>query len=133
MRDSVDKVIDDWRELRPDLDASPIGVVARLRRVRSHFDQELEALFAEHGLSLADFEVLATLRRLGGTASQRRLMRRRQTFAGALRRAATASTAKRRAVAHGARRCRPGRRLQIGSACRGVLSLRYIATRCAST
>jgi DNA-binding MarR family transcriptional regulator len=74
MRDSVDTVIDDWRELRPDLDASPIGVVARLRRVRSHFDQELEALFAEHELSLADFEVLATLRRLGGHASQRRLM-----------------------------------------------------------
>jgi DNA-binding MarR family transcriptional regulator len=74
LRDSVDTVIDDWRELRPDLDASPIGVVARLRRVRSHFDQELEALFAEHELTLANFEVLATLRRLGGSASQRRLM-----------------------------------------------------------
>jgi len=74
LHDSVDKVIDDWRQLRPDLDASPIGVVARLRRVRSHFDQELEALFGEHELTLADFEVLATLRRLGSSTSQRRLM-----------------------------------------------------------
>jgi DNA-binding MarR family transcriptional regulator len=74
LRDSVDKVIDDWRELRPDLDASPVGVVARLRRVRSRFDQELEALFAEHDLTVADFEVLATLRRLGGATSQRQLM-----------------------------------------------------------
>jgi DNA-binding MarR family transcriptional regulator len=74
LRDSVDKVIDDWRELRPDLDASPVGVVARLRRVRSRFDHELEALFAEHDLTVADFEVLATLRRLGGATSQRQLM-----------------------------------------------------------
>jgi DNA-binding MarR family transcriptional regulator len=49
-------------------------VVARLRRVRTHFDQELEAFFADHGLTLADFDVLTTLRRLGGSASQRRLM-----------------------------------------------------------
>jgi DNA-binding MarR family transcriptional regulator len=74
MRDSVDKVIDAWRELRPDLDASPIGVVARLRRVRSHFDQELDAFFADHDLTLADFEMLTTLRRLGGASSQRGLM-----------------------------------------------------------
>ena len=74
MRDSVDRVIDGWCALRPDLDASPIGVVARLQRVRSHFDQELEAFFADHQLTLADFEVLATLRRLGGSSSQRALM-----------------------------------------------------------
>lgn len=74
MRDSVDEVIDDWRRLRPDLDASPIGVVARLRRVRSRFDQELEAFFADHDLTLADFEVLTTLRRLGASSSQRQLM-----------------------------------------------------------
>ena len=74
MRDSIDGVIEDWRKLRPDLDTSPIGVVARLRRVRAHFDQELDALFAEYQLTLANFEVLTTLRRLGGSASQRRLM-----------------------------------------------------------
>jgi DNA-binding MarR family transcriptional regulator len=74
MRDSVDKVIDDWKTLRPDLDPSPIGVVARLRRVRTHFDQELEAFFADRDLTLADFEVLTTLRRVGGSSSQRQLM-----------------------------------------------------------
>jgi DNA-binding MarR family transcriptional regulator len=74
MRDSIDRVIDDWGELRPDLDVSPIGVIARLRRVRAHFDQELDAFFADHDLTLANFEVLTTLCRLGGSASQRRLM-----------------------------------------------------------
>ena len=74
MRDSIDSVIDDWAKLRPDLDASPIGVVARLRRVRTYFDQELDAFFADYELTLANFDVLTTLRRLGGSASQRRLM-----------------------------------------------------------
>jgi DNA-binding MarR family transcriptional regulator len=74
MRDAVDSVIDDWKRLQPELDPSPIGVVARLRRVRTHFDQELEAFFADHDLTLADFEVLATLRRLGGSTAQRQLM-----------------------------------------------------------
>jgi DNA-binding MarR family transcriptional regulator len=74
MRDSIDHVIDDWGTLRPDLDVSPIGVIARLRRVRAHFDQELDAFFVDHDLTLANFEVLTTLCRLGGSASQRRLM-----------------------------------------------------------
>jgi DNA-binding MarR family transcriptional regulator len=74
MRDFVDKVLDDWKRLRPDLDPSPLSVIARLRRVRGHLDRELEAFFADHGLTLANFEVLVTLQRLGGRASQRALM-----------------------------------------------------------
>src|SRR4051794_33309780 len=33
MRDDVDAIIDQWRTVRPDLDASPIGIVGRVSRL----------------------------------------------------------------------------------------------------
>ena len=63
--DSVDAILDDWARERPDLDFSPVGVVTRLGRVRSHVDGALAKLFAAHGLSAADFQVVVTLRRQG--------------------------------------------------------------------
>jgi DNA-binding MarR family transcriptional regulator len=63
--DSVDHLLDDWSRERPDLDFSPVGVVTRLAKVRTHLDAELTAVFAEHGLTAADFQVIVTLRRAG--------------------------------------------------------------------
>ena len=63
--DSVDAILDDWARERPDLDFSPVGVVTRLGRVRSHVDAALAKLFAANGLSSADFQVVVTLRRQG--------------------------------------------------------------------
>jgi DNA-binding MarR family transcriptional regulator len=76
MADSVDRLIAQWSRARPDLDVSPVGVVARLARVRSHIDAELEVLFAQHGIGGPTFAVLATLVRLDDDAGvpQRRLM-----------------------------------------------------------
>ena len=62
--DSVDRLIADWSRVRPDLDFSPLGVVARLGRARAHIDAALEAVFAQHGLSDPSFAVLVTLVRL---------------------------------------------------------------------
>lgn len=75
-RDSVDRLIADWRRVRPDLDVSSVAIVSRLERVMDHVDPELEALYAEHGLSGPNFAVLVTLARLNqpGGVSQRRLM-----------------------------------------------------------
>jgi DNA-binding MarR family transcriptional regulator len=75
-RDSVDALMASWMEGHPDLDLEPLGVIARLERVRTHIDQELGALFTEHGLSPASFSALVTLVRLGGDrgVSQRALM-----------------------------------------------------------
>ena len=76
-RDSVDRLLDSWAAVRPDLDLSPVAVIARLARVRRIIDAELEATFAEYGLNGSDFEALVTLRRLdqAGAISQRQLMR----------------------------------------------------------
>jgi DNA-binding MarR family transcriptional regulator len=75
-RDSVDALLASWRERRPELDFSPVGVVTRLARIRAHLDAELDRLFAAHGLGAASFAVLVTLARLEdeGGVSQRRLM-----------------------------------------------------------
>jgi DNA-binding MarR family transcriptional regulator len=76
-RDSVDRLLQSWGRARPDLDLSPVAVIARLGRLRRIIDSELEATFAEYGLNGADFEALVTLRRLDqpGGVSQRQLMR----------------------------------------------------------
>jgi DNA-binding MarR family transcriptional regulator len=75
-RDSVDALLGSWHERRPELDFSPVGVIARLARVRGHIDGALNALFEANGLSAANFGVLVTLARIGDErgVSQRRLM-----------------------------------------------------------
>ena len=64
-RDRIDRLLLDWERERPDLDFTPVGVVARLGRVRTYLDAELAAVFARYGLSHADFVVIITLRRSG--------------------------------------------------------------------
>lgn len=74
-RDSVDGLLASWHERRPDLDFTPVSVIARLARARSHIDAELARLFSAHGLSAPSFAVLVTLARLADEGvSQRRLM-----------------------------------------------------------
>lgn len=63
--DRIDLVEAAWRRERPDLDVSPLQAVARLHRVANHLTEELVAVYARHGLSEGDFDVLATLRRSG--------------------------------------------------------------------
>ncbi|MBI5104955.1 MAG: MarR family transcriptional regulator [Solirubrobacterales bacterium] len=63
-RDSVDRMVDGWREVRPDLDVAPAGVVSRLARVRDHQDYAIESLLSELGLSGPTFAVLVSLARL---------------------------------------------------------------------
>ncbi len=75
-RDSVDILQESWRQNYPDLDAESLGIVARLARVRSHIDAELQTLVQAHGLGPANLAVLVTLARISGEhgVSQRRLM-----------------------------------------------------------
>jgi DNA-binding MarR family transcriptional regulator len=74
--DSVDHLLDDWARERPDLDFAPVGVINRLGLVRTHLERQLGDVFAEHGLTAADFHVLVNLRRAGEpyTLPQARLM-----------------------------------------------------------
>lgn len=64
-QDAVDRIIEEWRRERPDLDASPIGVIGRVSRLSRELEQRLEPVYAEHGLEPGWYDVLATLRRIG--------------------------------------------------------------------
>src|SRR4051812_46621734 len=65
MRDDVDAIIDQWREVRPELDASPIGIVGRVSRLARELEARLDPVYREHGLEPGWHDVLATLRRSG--------------------------------------------------------------------
>lgn len=64
-RDGVDRILEQWRRERPELDPSPIGVIGRISRLARELEQRLEPVYAEHGLETGWYDVLATLRRSG--------------------------------------------------------------------
>ena len=64
-RDGVDLILEQWRRERPDLDASPIGVIGRISRLARELEQRLEPVYREQGLEPGWYDVLATLRRIG--------------------------------------------------------------------
>ncbi|WP_129668050.1 MarR family winged helix-turn-helix transcriptional regulator [Phytoactinopolyspora endophytica] len=65
MADSVDKVLGQWRAERPDIDASPMGVIGRISRAARFLERKLEETFAAYDLQRWEFDILATLRRSG--------------------------------------------------------------------
>jgi DNA-binding MarR family transcriptional regulator len=74
--DSVDALLASWRDRRPDLDFAPVGIVARLARIRRRLAAALDEVYAAHGLTAPTFGVLVTLARVddGEGVTQRRLM-----------------------------------------------------------
>jgi DNA-binding MarR family transcriptional regulator len=63
--DAVDRILEQWRTVRPDLDSSPIAVIGRLSRLAAIVDRHLAENFARHDLEPWMYDVLATLRRSG--------------------------------------------------------------------
>ena len=63
--DHVSIILAQWAAERPDLDASPMGIVGRVSRLSLVVDKELEPVFAQFGLNHWSFDMLATLRRAG--------------------------------------------------------------------
>ncbi|EPF2929287.1 MarR family transcriptional regulator [Vibrio cidicii] len=61
--DQVDTILSQWREVKPDMDCSSMGVVGRLRRTSELWKKQLEAVFQAHELSSIEFDMLATMRR----------------------------------------------------------------------
>ncbi len=61
----VDQILEQWGRERPDLDVTSMGLTGRLKRIARIIQGEMEPVFAAHGLNLASFDVLATLRRSG--------------------------------------------------------------------
>ncbi|KOC89519.1 MarR family winged helix-turn-helix transcriptional regulator [Winslowiella iniecta] len=63
--DAVDVILEQWRRERPDLDASPMGPIGRLKRCTLLLEPRIEAAFTPFGLARWQFDMLATLRRSG--------------------------------------------------------------------
>ena len=58
-------MIAQWAAIRPHVDTTPIGVIARLGRVTAFIDASVNATLGEFGLTREAWDVLASLRREG--------------------------------------------------------------------
>ena len=63
--DHVDRLVEQWRNVRPDLELDPMATFGRLGRLHTHATRAIEEVFQRHGLSIGEFDVLAALRRAG--------------------------------------------------------------------
>lgn len=63
--DAVDRILEQWKRERPDLDCSPMGTIGRLKRCAMLLEPRVEAAFIRHDLVRWEFDMLATLRRAG--------------------------------------------------------------------
>lgn len=63
--DAIDRLIEQWRRERPDLDPRPMAVIGRLLRAARIADRAIEQRLAQHSLQPGWFDVLSALRRAG--------------------------------------------------------------------
>lgn len=64
-RDHVDRILEQWHRERPDLDTTPMSVIARISRLSRILERRIAEVLEEHGLNESQFGVLAALRRAG--------------------------------------------------------------------
>lgn len=64
-QDRVDRLRAEWARERPEIDTSPVAVVARIGRAARYLDTGMDDYFARHGISRPSWDILATLRRSG--------------------------------------------------------------------
>lgn len=63
--DIIDEMNAAWRRELPDLDPSPLDVVGRVIVIAQYLERSVNAALEPFGLSLGQFDILATLRRQG--------------------------------------------------------------------
>ncbi len=63
--DPIDRLVEQWRRERPDIDPAPMALFARLFRAAHAADRAVEAGLAANGLQPGWFDVLSALRRSG--------------------------------------------------------------------
>ncbi|MEY9488556.1 DNA-binding MarR family transcriptional regulator [Streptomyces calvus] len=76
-KDAVDAIVEQWAEVRPDLDTTAMEVFGRVHRLARAMDDRMENACARYGISRGEFDVLAALRRSG----QSRMLSPRQLSA----------------------------------------------------
>lgn len=64
-RDGVDRIVEQWAAELPDLETGPMELFGRIYRISEAIGAVMTQAYATHGLTRADFDVLATLRRSG--------------------------------------------------------------------
>lgn len=64
-RDHVDHILEQWARERPDLDLSPMAVIARMSRLSRILERRIAEVLARYGLNESQFGVLTALRRAG--------------------------------------------------------------------
>lgn len=62
--DSVDLIVQAWRNRDPGLDSSSLQVIGRLLLTASYHERAASAALQRFGLTIADFDVINTLRRV---------------------------------------------------------------------
>lgn len=65
MADVIDDFLAQWRRERPDLEFAAMGTIGRLGRFVALAGKQIDATLEMHDLRVAEFDVLASLRRLG--------------------------------------------------------------------
>ena len=63
--DLIDMLVSDWRQTRPSSRPEAMQIVGRIIRLGRAYEEQVTRLLRPHGLSYSDFDVLATLRRIG--------------------------------------------------------------------
>jgi DNA-binding MarR family transcriptional regulator len=63
--DALERIVEDWETQRPDIDASPMLVLARIARIEAMKRPFINSVFARFDLNSGLFDVLAALRRAG--------------------------------------------------------------------
>ncbi|MDT0165989.1 MarR family transcriptional regulator [Actinotalea sp. AC32] len=63
--DGVDRIREQWARERPELDTEAMGIFGRVYRLARVAGDAVAAAYADFGITRADFDVLATLRRSG--------------------------------------------------------------------
>ena len=65
----VDETISTWQEQRPDLDFEPMGHMLRFHAMAEAALAKIQIITKSHGLTVGEFDVLATLRRHGAAST----------------------------------------------------------------
>lgn len=84
MSDHVTKLLQQWQTVRPELDASPMGIIGRIGRMEKFLTPAVEAVINQHGMSRIEFDLMATLRRANGPLTPTELYKTTMLSSGAV-------------------------------------------------
>ena len=65
LTDEIDRIAEQWKVERPELDVSPTHILQRITRLSLLQQSSFAGVFSRHGLTWGEYLVLATLRRAG--------------------------------------------------------------------